>query len=331
MSQHEPIYRRLSLGDRIQISALRKAGFSNREIGQKLGRSPSTISREVKRNKYKSYDDLFYTSSKAQGKSNARQIAARNHGYIPESTWVMVRERLAMYWSPQQIAGWLKRQAIKISHESIYRYIYNDKDNGGTLHELLRQRRRKRRKRWNSRDRRGRLEGKRMIASRPIEIEDRKDIGHWEVDTMVGRGSKTCLVTLVERKSGYGLIRLIPNRTAHETTKAIVAMITTSDMPFKTITADNGSEFHSYKEIERATGVTIYFANPYHSWERGSNENFNGLVRGYIPKGTSMNGYTQAFCERISDKLNDRPRRRLRYLCPREVTQPARGGVAPDG
>jgi IS30 family transposase len=168
-----------------------------------------------------------------------------------------------------------------------------------------------------------------MISSRPAEVDERREVGHWEVDTVIGRGSKMCLVTLVERVTGYGFIGLMANRTARETTVTIVEMTRKSGLPFKTITADNGSEFHSYKYIERQTGITFYFANPYHSWERGSNENFNGLVRGYIPKGASMSGFTQAYCDRISDHLNQRPRRRLKYMTPREVAHclPASGAL----
>jgi IS30 family transposase len=175
-----------------------------------------------------------------------------------------------------------------------------------------------RRKRHNSYDFRGRLAGKRHISERPTHVEKRRTVGHWEVDTVIGKGAKDCVTTLVERKTGYALIGKLPDRTKLATSKRLKTLIRRAPGRFKTITADNGTEFHDYESVERATGVKFYFATPYHSWERGSNENFNGLLRQYLPKRTSQAGLTQRDCDRIAKKLNTRPRKRLGYRTPEE-------------
>uniref|UniRef100_UPI0011EFBE90 IS30 family transposase n=1 Tax=Luteimonas suaedae TaxID=2605430 RepID=UPI0011EFBE90 len=189
---------------------------------------------------------------------------------------------------------------------------------GGTLYMDLR-RRYKRRKRHYGPDRRGRLRGKRMIEERPAEIEDRQVQGHWEIDTVIGASwEKPCIVTLVERASGYLLIGKLPNRTTKALNRRTIALIERAGVPFTTITSDNGTEFHGYAHIEAATGATVYFARPHHPWQRGSNENTNGLIRQYLPKGRSMRLLTQRQCDAIAEKLNTRPRKRYEYQTPRQ-------------
>jgi IS30 family transposase len=211
-----------------------------------------------------------------------------------------------------------KNGALRISHESIYRYIWQDKRRGGRCYTLLRQAGKKRRKRYGAYDSRGRLAGKRHISERPAAVEDRSHVGHWEIDTVLGSG-KPCVVTLVERKTGYVMIGKLRARTVAELNRAAITLVTSAPLPVHTITADNGTEFHGYKQIEEATGVSFYFATPHHSWERGTNENTNGLIRQYLPKRKSMAKVTQAYCARIADMLNDRPRKRLDYHTPREA------------
>ena len=206
-----------------------------------------------------------------------------------------------------------------MSHETIYPYIWQDKKNGGNLWTHLRQSSKQRRKRYKAYDSRGRLAQKRHISERPAHIETRKYKGHWEIDTVHGRGSNHCIVTLLERKTGYVLIGKSKDKSTDSVNKCIRQLIHRSGMKFKTITADNGTEFHQYKAIESTCGVKFYFATPYHSWERGSNENVNGLIRQYLPKTESMANLTQQKCERIASALNQRQRKRYDYQTPKEV------------
>ena len=222
-------------------------------------------------------------------------------------------------WSPEQISGWLEKEgALSISHETIYRYVWADRAGGGSLHRHLRCAGKKRRKRYGRYDSRGRLASKRAIAERPAWVERRQVVGHWEIDTVMGVGNTHCVVTLVERATGVTLIGKLRARTAQELNQRTIALIRRYPGRFRTITADNGTEFHSYREIERATGVKFYFATPHHAWERGTNENTNGLVRQYLPKRTSMARVSQRDCNRIARKLNTRPRKRYSYDTPEE-------------
>ena len=178
----------------------------------------------------------------------------------------------------------------------------------------------KRRKRYGAYDSRGRLAGKKMISQRPAAVETRQEPGHWEMDTVMGNhASKHCIVSLVERQSGYVIIGKLADRTKEVLTARVIELIRNHRPVFKTITSDNGTEFHDYKKIEQATGVPIYFANPYHSWERGTNENTNGLIRQYLPKRVSMKGVTQHRCKAIALQLNIRPRKRHGFKSPAEV------------
>ena len=207
---------------------------------------------------------------------------------------------------------------LRISHETIYRYVWRDQRRGGSLYAELRGSAKQRRKRYGAYDSRGRLAGKRHISERPAAVEGRQELGHWEIDTVMGKGSKDCIVTLCERKSGYVSIGKLVDRTQYVLTDRAVERIKKLPGRFKTITSDNGTEFHDYQNIETATGVEFYFANPYHSWERGTNENTNGLIRQYLPKGQSMADLTQQRCNEIARKLNSRPRKRLAYRTPEE-------------
>ena len=158
-----------------------------------------------------------------------------------------------------------------------------------------------------------------MIDERPAEVETREVVGHWEIDTMMGASwEKACVVTLTERATGYLRIGKLPNRTTKALNRRVIELIQNTGAPFRTITADNGTEFHGYPKIEEATHTTVYFARPHHPWERGTNENTNGLIRQYLPKGQSMANLTQRQCDAIAHKLNTRPRKRLGYDNPQQ-------------
>ena len=240
----------------------------------------------------------------------------------------MVEDLLRADLSPEQVSGWLaRRHLLRISHETIYRHIWRDKRAGGDLWQRLRQRP-KYRKRYGTYEKRGRLTGKRHISERPPAVELRRQVGHWEMDTVSGARTKHCIVTLVERATGCLLIAKLTDHTKAELNRHVIRLIREQPRLFKTITVDNGTEFHGYAEIERATGVTFYFATPYHSWERGTNENTNGLIRQYLPKRQSMKNLTQSRCSQIACILNNRPRKRFSFRTPLEelerLVRPAR-------
>lgn len=312
-------YDQLTLDERYTISKLRMAGFGAGRIGEIMGRHRSTIHREVERNSIAILDRTTYCPTKAQKKRNGRLRMSRRGRQHQVSEYVRVEQLLKKQWSPEQVASTLKKQGeFAISHQTIYRHVRRDWKAGGKLYLQLRHRY-KRRKRHYGLERRGRLQGKRMIDERPAEVEARQQPGHWEIDTVMGAGSeKPCIVTLVERATGYVLIGKLPNRTTMATNKRIIALIKASGLPFLTLTPDNGTEFHNYPAIETATGVTVYFAQPHHPWERGTNENTNGLIRQYLPKGVSMADVTQAQCNLIAYKLNTRPRKRYGYDTPQQ-------------
>ncbi len=306
-------YKQLTPDERYTLSGYRKAGLSISQIAQVMDRHRSTLYREINRH---TRQGTYRTSYAVYRAHTIRSKSRRGFRYSHDDLNI-IRRLLRRDWSPEQISGTLKMLGfISISYETIYKYIWWDKSRGGTLYKHLRQATKKRRKRYGSRDSRGLLGGKRHISERPEVIENRERIGDWEIDTVMGSGDKHCIVTLVERKSGYTLIGKLKNRTVDELNWVARKMIRAHQEQMLTITADNGTEFHGYSDLEWDTGVTFYFATPYHSWERGTNENTNGLIRQYLPKRKSMAKITQKDCHRIEHKLNTRPRKRHGFKTP---------------
>ncbi len=311
-------YHQLTSEERYILGAFRRQGLNQAQIARQLGRHRSTISRELKRNSAR-YDGN-YRPSKAIERTNGRRSRSRRNQHFDGRDWKRVEALLRKQWSPEQVSGYLRReQLLWISHETIYQHIWNDRRCGGRLHEQLRGARKRRyRKRYRSNDSRGRLAGKRHISERPTQVLGRRRVGHWEIDTVMGAGDQHCIVSLVERKSGYLLIGKLRARTARQLNHRTIRMAKRHARLFSTITADNGTEFHGYPAIERAIGLKFYFATPHHAWERGTNENTNGLIRQYLPKRLSMQSLTQHDCNVIAHKLNTRPRKRLDYQTPEE-------------
>lgn len=299
------------------VTLLRQAPkLTGAEIARLMGRHPSTISRELRRNC--SRHDGSYRFQRAQEQANGRRSRSRRKSHLSTADWKLIEDLLRADLSPEQVSGWLRRQQrLKVSHETIYNHIWADKRRGGQLYRHLRQRP-KYRKRYGHYEKRGRLPGKRHISERPAAAELRRELGHWEMDTVSGTGTRHCIVTLVERATGCVLIGKLPDHTAAALNRRAIEIIAQQPHLFQTITVDNGTEFHGYEHIERATGVTFYFATPYHSWERGTNENTNGLIRQYVPKRTSMKTLTQGRCNEIASALNNRPRKRHGFLTPIE-------------
>jgi IS30 family transposase len=309
-------YRQLTPEERYMLASLRRQGLNQSQIARSLGRHRSTVCREVGRNSTRA--DGHYRPFTAQERTNGRRSRSRRNRRFSAQDFAAVEELLCRQWSPEQVAGHLARTGqLAISHETIYRHVWLDKKRGGTLYTHLRGARKRRRKRYGAYDSRGRLAGKRLISERPAEVEARGRVGHWEADTVAGAGSKDCVVTLVERKTGLVLVGKLADRTAGALSRRLTRLIRGAGR-VETVTADNGTEFHGYERIERLTGTAFYFARPYHSWERGSNENANGLLRLYLPKGASMAGLSQQQCNAIARKLNTRPRKRLGFRTPLE-------------
>jgi IS30 family transposase len=306
-------YTQLTQEQRYQISALLKMGHNRTEIAEVIGTHKSTVSRELGRNR----GMRGYQPKQAHRKALSR----RNHSRVrimPE-IWELIEAKLRLEWSPEQISGWLHRhQAIQVSHEWIYQYILVDKQVGGDLYRHLRCHK-KRRKRYGSYDRRGQLPNRVSIEERPAIVEQRQRIGDWEVDTIVGKRHHQAIVTLTERKSRFSLLRKVERRTADQVTEALIDLLLPVSNRLHTITADNGKEFAEHERVAQALQADFFFAHPYAAWERGANENMNGLVRQYIPKNCDFASVTDAELILIMKRLNHRPRKCLDFLSPFEV------------
>lgn len=313
-------YQQITSEERYTLSALRKQGLPVAQIAEILGRHRSTIYREIKRNL--SPRKWCYRPFEADSMTRGRRRRSRRNRHYTDDDFKLVRKLLRKRWSPEQIVGHIRRNELIgqcMSHETIYQYIWRNKAEGGNLWTYLRQSPKQRRKRYKAYDSRGRLANKRHISERPDSVETRKYKGHWEIDTVHGRGSSHCIVTLLERKTGYVMIGKLANKSTAALNKKTISLINRDPTNFKTITADNGTEFHQYQRIENRHAVKFYFATPYHSWERGSNENINGLIRQYLPKVESMADITQQRCNQIAAHLNSRPRKRFNYKTPEEM------------
>ncbi len=304
-------YTHLSQDERYQIQYLHRGGFSAREIGVELSRAATTISRELRRNPGHA---TTYHARAAQRQSAKRRHVASAQARIGPEQWAAVEARLtAEQWSPVQIAN-----EASISHERIYQHIAADRQRGGDLWRNLRCRKqRRRRHRCGTPRQRQRFRGQR-IAERPAIVETRKRVGDWEGDTIVGKGLAR-VVTLVDRKSGFLRMRLVPNGEADTVMRAIVHAMHPLQSRVHTLTWDNGSEFAEHALIDIALTARSYFAEPYSSWQRGTNENTNGLIRQYLPKRCDLSVYSDADIQAIEDKLNQRPRKRLDFRTPQHV------------
>jgi IS30 family transposase len=306
-------YTQLTQTQRYQIYALKKMGHNQTAIANCLGVNKSTISRELGRNR----GQRGYRPKQAHRKA-LRRHREKAQPRIAAETWAIVEEKLRLDWSPEQISGWLKKnQQDQVSHESIYQYVYADKRAGGDLHQHLRCQK-KRRKRYGGRDRRGKIPNRTSIESRPEIVEQRCRIGDWEGDTIIGRDGQA-IVTLVERKSRYTLMEKIECRTAQATEEAIIRMLQPIILYILTLTFDNGKEFAHHEKIAQQLQAKVFFAHPYASWERGTNENTNGLIRQYFPKGTDFSSITNEQIVFVKERLNDRPRKCLDFLTPAMV------------
>ena len=308
-------YTQLAQEQRYQIYALMKANQNQSEIAQIVGVHKSTISRELSRNRGR----RGYRPQQAHGLTIDRR-ESKAQPRIESKHWRLVGTLLREDWSPEQISSWLNDEGgIHISHEWIYQYVLQDKLYGGTVYRHLRCQR-QRRKRYGSYSRRqGQLINRVSIDERPAVVDTRRRIGDWELDTIIGKGHKQAIVSLTERKTRLTLIRKIKRKTADQVSRAIIHLLSPLAHRVHTLTSDNGKEFAQHETIAKQLKAKFYFAHPYSSWERGLNENTNGLIRQYFPKKHDFTTITQKQIDRVMEKLNNRPRKCLGFKTPNQV------------
>lgn len=303
-------YSQLTQIQRYQIYALLKMGHLQSEIATSLGVHKSTISREIQRNTGKK----GYRPKQA----NQKALERRKKGIarISESDWHLIERLIALDWSPEQISLYLsEEQLLQVSHEWIYQHIYQEKRMGGKLWKHLRCQK-KRRKRYGSYEKRGQIPARVWIDERPAEVEKRQRLGDWEADTIISQGKQQAIVTLTERKSRLTLMKKVKDRTAKTVTQAIIDLLKPFTDQTLTITCDNGKEFTGHRAVAKALRADVYFAHPQSAWERGSNENANGLIRQYFPKGTNFSHLTDEEITRAEMRINHRPRKCLGFSSP---------------
>lgn len=310
-------YHHLTAQERYLILHHKSNGFSLRQIGQMLNRSASTISRELKRNVS---GDGRYRPDKADSYARARRWRCRRGSQFEVSDIELVRGLVRRKWSPEQVSRRLRKlKKLQIGTATIYRMLARERAQGGNSWRHLRQLSHRYRKGYRVVDGRGRMQGKRALVDRPAGAQDRSEAGHLEGDTVMGRDGRHCLLTLVDRKTRKLRIIKLPARQAGEVNKALIREVRSGRVKLKSLTLDNGTEFHGFKELEDKLGIKVYFAQPYHSWERGTNENTNGLIRQYLPKRSCFKGLMQRQCNEIERELNDRPRKILGFNTPNEA------------
>ncbi len=318
-------YQQLTYEQRCQISVLKKKGCSQREIAEAVGTSQSTISRELSRNT----GDRGYRHKQAQAKTEARCMDARAPTKMVPEMISLIESKLYAQWSPEQISGWLLWECGElISHETIYQHIWANKQAGGSLYTNLRRQGKKYDKRRNGKSTRGQIKNRIGIDDRPKVVEEKSRIGDWEIDTVIGKGHSGALVTIVERVTKFTVSAQVDSKSAEDVTKATIILLTPFISALHTITADNGKEFAYHEEISKALSVDVYFAHPYSSWERGLNENTNGLLRQYFPKITDFKKVSQrAVCEAVK-RLNSRPRKGLDFKTPEQLMERHMAAIA---
>jgi len=301
-------YTQLTYNQRYHIYTFMKGGYCQTEIAKIIGVHKSTIGREIKRNR----GEKGYRHKQAHKLAIERRDKSQSR--ITNEDWGLIEKLICLDWSPEQISEYCREEReLQISHEWIYQYIYHDKHNGGTLWKHLRCHK-KRRKRNGSYEKRGQIPNRVWIDERQQVVEDRSRLGDWEADTIIGKGKKGAIVTLVDRKSRYLRMGLVARRTKEAVAEKIISLL--AGLPVYSITCDNGKEFTDHERIAKALGAEVYFAHPYASWERGTNENTNGLIRQYIPKETKFSDLTCADMKFVENRLNTRPRKCLSFATP---------------
>jgi IS30 family transposase len=304
-------YKQLTCKQRYQIYVLMQVPQNQDEIARIVGTHASTVSREIRRNR----GQRGYRPKQAHRLALSRRNKAKKS--ISEDMWKEVEKLIGIEWSPEQISGRMALQGGRsISHEWIYQHILQDKECGGKLYKHLRCQK-KRRKRYGAYERRGNLPNRVWIDERPAEANQRARIGDWEADTIIGRRHQQAILTLVDRKSRFVLMSKLTTRSAEEVERQMVQLLS----PWKnhTLTSDNGKEFACHTRIAQSLGIKFFFAHPFSSWQRGTNENTNGLIRQYFPKKTDFSPLSSDDLSYVTDRLNNRPKKCLDFRTPSEV------------
>ena len=296
-------YKHLTAEQRYMIEIRLKSGHSKKQIAEEVGCNISTIYREISRNSVNGH----YISSCAQNRASLRFKALKNRLKFNATVAQHILDKIKWHWSPEQIVNYFRLQGKAfICHKTVYRWIRI-----GLLSNVVQFLRRKGRayKRLSDKNI---MRGGKSIHDRPQEANERQELGHWELDTVYSpRGHKTAIVTIVDRKTRLLKAQIVPNRTAHVVSEAIYKLLKFENV--KTLTADNGKEFSYHKKIERDLETQLYFADPYCSWQRGTNENTNGLLREFIPKGTDIADVTEDDLHYYTTLINTRPRKVLNW------------------
>lgn len=302
---------------RYQIYAYLKAGFSQTDTAKQIGMHKSTISRELSRNQ----GQRGYRPKQAHNMAKNRRTKANRFIKMTSKLIALIESLLGIEWSPEQISGFLKQtpELPSVSHETIYQHILKDKMRGGMLYQHLRHGHKKRRKRYGTNDRRGQIADRVTIDDRPAIVASKQRIGDWEIDTVIGKNHQGALVSLVDRKSKFTLIKRAYHKKADQVARATIDLLALFRKQVFTVTSDNGKEFAHHQRISKELKLDFFFAHPYHSWERGLNENTNGLIRQYFPKTTNFKMVTDSQVQTVMDRLNDRPRKTLDFKTPNEV------------
>ena len=311
-------YKQLTYAQRCQIAVLKKSGFTQQSIAELTNLSQSTISRELSRNTGK----RGYRHKQAHERALFRRRSVRKPLKMTPEMMALITQKLNEKWSPEQITGWLRKESERsVSHECIYLYIWEDKKAGGELYLHLRRHGKKYHKRSHGKTNRGQIKNRVSIEERPQIVDEKGRIGDWEIDTVIGKGHRGALVTIVERVTQFTVSTQVAGKTAEAVTAATIELLRPYRSALHTITADNGKEFAYHEQITEALSVPVYFAHPYHSWERGLNENTNGLLRQYWPKSTDFKAVTPAQVIPVLEQLNNRPRKTLGFETPAKLMQ----------
>jgi IS30 family transposase len=318
-------YKQLTYDQRCQIYILKESEMSQQAIADAIGVSQSAISRELRRNT----GGRGYRHQQAQRKSDERRAEAAKAIKMTPGKIQLIESKLREKWSPEQISGWLlDERAEQLSHETIYLHIWADKAAGGTLFRHLRRKGKSYQPGSKNQAGRGHIKNRVSIDERPAIVDERGRVGDWEIDLVIGKGHSGALVTIVERATSFTVSMRINDKSAKTVTAATIALL----VPFKdlvlTITADNGKEFAYHEQIAAALDAQVYFADPYSSWQRGLNENTNGLLRQYWPKKTDFKKVSAIKVSAVIIQLNDRPRKKLRYKTPAKIMAEQMAAIA---
>ena len=305
----------LTSEQRYTISVLLKQGESQTKIAETIGKNKSVVNREIHRNKDQRNGE--YKADLANRKYLKRQKEKSKKKKFTDEIKQRAEELIRKEYSPEQIVGHCKDEGLDcVSHELIYQHVWLDKKAGGELYSHLRRKGRKYRKRGNSKDARGILKDRVGIEQRPAIVENKERIGDLEIDTIIGKNHKGAIVTINDRVTGMLKMAKVKRRTAENVRNEAILLLDEWKPFIKTITSDNGKEFADHKCIAKTLDIDFFFARPYHSWQRGANENLNGLIRQYIPKKTDFSTISDDYIKEIENKLNNRPRKRFDFKSP---------------